>query len=315
MDGSGAGFPTQSKPNGVHLRRIEAVVNAASGSVGAGAAEALERIIAGYGIGVRVANAQPREIETAVRAAVDAAPDAVVVLAGDGTAGLAAGLAGADGPLVAPLPGGTMNMLPHALYGQINWRDALHLALSNGVARPVSGGEIEGRRFYVAAILGTPALWADAREAMRARRLRLALLRAQRAWAKAFSHKLHYTLGDGHVEKTEALTLMCPMVSQGPVPESALEVAALNPAGATELIRLGFNAVTGDWRADPSVSASLARSGMVWTRSRIPAVIDGEPCRLQPRATFSFIPVAFRALAPAQASEADPSPLHAVAGA
>ena len=51
----------------------------------------------------------------AVRAAVDAAPDLLIVLAGDGTARLAAELCGLDGPLVAPMAGGTLNMLPHAL--------------------------------------------------------------------------------------------------------------------------------------------------------------------------------------------------------
>ena len=33
--------------------------------------------------------------------------------------------------------------------------------------RPVAGGEVDGRPFYVAAILGSPALWGPAREAIR----------------------------------------------------------------------------------------------------------------------------------------------------
>jgi diacylglycerol kinase family enzyme len=299
MDGSGAEPSIAPLGVGARVRRIEAVVNLASGGVGADAAEALERMIAECGYGVRVAHAEAKDVASAVRAAVDAAPDVVVILAGDGTASLAARLAGPQGPLIAPLPGGTMNMLPHALYGAVSWRAALARALTDGVARPVSGGEVAGRAFYVAAILGAPALWAEAREAMRARRLRLAWLRGRRALMRAFSGSLHYTPGDGVVEKTEALSLVCPMCSRGPIEDGALEAAALSPRDAFEAARLGFNAVLGDWRADPVVTTTLCRDGVAWARGRIPAVLDGEPCRLQPRADFRFIPLAFRALAPA----------------
>ncbi len=273
-------------------------MNAASGSVGAGAAEALEAIVSRYSVGVRVANAAPRDIASAVRAAVDAGPDLVVILAGDGTAALAADLAGPDGPLIAPLPGGTMNMLPHALYGPLNWKDALVSALSEGVVRPVSGGEIGGKAFYVAAILGAPALWANAREAVRARKFRQAWVSARIAASRAFAHRLHFTLGDGVADEARALTLMCPMVSRGPVEDGALDAAALDPKDVAELVRLGFHAVTGDWRTDPSVRTTLTRAGMAWAKGRIPAILDGEPIRLEHRVTFGFRPVAFRALAP-----------------
>jgi diacylglycerol kinase family enzyme len=298
MDGSGAGRSSDAATP-VRIRRVEAVVNAASGSVGPGAADALERILAEHGYAFRIANAAPKDITAAVHVAVDSAPDLIVILAGDGTASLAARLSGAEGPLLAPLPGGTMNMLPHALYGPVNWRSALELALSVGVSRPVSGGEVDGRRFYVAAILGTPALWGEAREAVRAKRVRLAWLRARRAMIRTFSGKLHYSLSGGPEEKTEALSLLCPMVSRGLTEDIALEVAAVDPNDALELLRLGFNAVTGDWRSDPSVRTTQCCEGVAWARGRIPAVLDGEPCRLSPRARFSFAPVAFRALAPA----------------
>ena len=307
LDGSGAGVTTPPQTTGVVVRRVEAVVNAASGSVGAGAAEQLEQIVSRYCVGVRVANAAPHAIASAVRAAVDAKPDLVVILAGDGTAGLAAGLAGPDGPLIAPLPGGTMNMLPHALYGVVKWQDALVAALSQGVVRPVSGGEIGGKAFYVAAILGAPALWANAREAIRARKFRQAWISARIAMSRSFSHRLHFTLGDGMTDMARALTLMCPMVSAGPVEDGALEAAALDPKDVAEVVRLGFNAVTGDWRADPSVTTTLCRAGMAWAKGRIPAILDGEPVRLEHRVNFGFRPVAFRALAPAPLSPLDAS--------
>ena len=72
----------------------------------------------------------------------------------DACARAAAELCGPTGPMVAPLPGGTMNMLPHAVYGNRPWQEALRLALTEGRERDIGGGCIEGHRFLVAAILG-----------------------------------------------------------------------------------------------------------------------------------------------------------------
>ena len=285
----------------VRLQHVEAVVNAASGSVGHGAGDALKSILASRGLDSRVAEVQPQDIARAVEAAVAARPDLVIVLAGDGTARLAAELCGPDGPLVAPLPGGTMNMLPKALYGTTDWREALAAALDRGEEKAVSGGEIDGKAFYVAAILGAPALWADAREAMRSMKVWLALLRARRACERAFAGQLRFDLGGGP-RRAEALTLMCPLVSRALSRDDALEADALDPHGVTEAFRLGlraaFSGVLGDWRKDPAVTMGLAREGRAWAKGRIPAILDGEPHRFPREVTFRFRPAAFRALAP-----------------
>ncbi len=281
------------------VRRVEAVVNPLSGSVGPGAAEALEALLAEHGLAARVCEATARDLAVAVRTAVDAAPDVVIVLAGDGTAAMAARRAGADGPLIAPLPGGTMNMLPHALYGVVDWREALNRALADGETRPVSGGEVEGHTFFVAAILGAPALWARAREAMRKGRMDLALARARTAVGRAFTGALHYNLDGGTEGEAEALSLVCPLISRRLKDEVALEAAALDPKGAAEVFRLGFNALTSDWRNDPAVAVKPSTSAKAWARGAIPATLDGEPIRLPKSVEVKFVPVAFRALAPA----------------
>jgi diacylglycerol kinase family enzyme len=290
--------PTPSFP----LRHIEAVVNAASGSVGPGAGQALQALVEEFGLSVHVAEVGPAQIAQAVAAAAKAGPDLLIVLAGDGTARLAAELCGPEGPLVAPLPGGTMNMLPKALYGTTDWRAALRAALEHGEARVVSGGEVGGKSFYVAAILGAPALWADAREAVRAHKLGLAWTRVQRAFRRAFAGKLRFDLADQRVRRCEALTLMCPLVSPMITTEDALEADALDPHGVAEAFRLGlraaFGGLFGEWRKDPSVSTELCRKGQAWARGHIPAILDGEPHRFPRRVRFSFRPAAFRALAP-----------------
>jgi diacylglycerol kinase family enzyme len=191
-----------------------------------------------------------------------------------------------------------MNLLPHALYGQISWREALDLALNEGEDRMISGGEVGGLSFYVAAIIGAPALWADVREALRARRFGLAVARARRALAHVFTRELRYSLGDGEEETAEALMLLCPLISRALDGEPMLEAAVLDPKTAAELLRLGVSAAAGRWREDPSVAARACARGSVSGRRRLRAILDGEPHRLEARAAFRFTPRAFRALAP-----------------
>ncbi len=274
-------------------------MNGLSGSVGLGGAKALEAMLQERGLEAHVVDAPPGGIGEAVHAALANRPDVLIVLAGDGTANLAAGLSGADGPLIAPLPGGTMNMLPHALYGQVDWKTALEATLAAPTERAVSGGEIGGKPFYVAAMLGSPALWAPAREAVRRMRWRLALMHGVRACQRAFTGRLRVRFDGLPEERVPALTLMCPLVSKV-LPDSAgcLEAAELDFHSALDAARLGLRTLTGAWRDDSAVTVRRVTHGVVETRTRIPAILDGEAHRLPSRCEIVFRPVAFRALVP-----------------
>ncbi|HEY2179140.1 MAG TPA: diacylglycerol kinase family protein [Caulobacteraceae bacterium] len=280
------------------LRRVEVVINPASGGVGPDAVPAVEAILAGLGLEARVSAPEPESIEPAIRAAIAAAPELLVTLAGDGTARLAAELCGPKGPLVAPLPGGTMNMLPRALYGRRSWQVALTDTLSVGVERMVSGGEVGAHRFYCAAILGSPALWGRAREAVRAGQLARAWRAARLAFSRAFLSRLRFQLDDRPPSRAVALSLICPMISRALDEERALEAAVVNVHDALEAFRLGFANMLGDWRADPAVSVQTTRRARVWARQSIPALLDGELHSLGRAAEIRFLPHAFRALAP-----------------
>ena len=295
----GPALPPDPPPQPV-IRTAQAVINEASGSVGAGAAEELEAIVREHGIEVEVHDVQPKDIEAAVRAAVAAKPDLLIVLAGDGTARLAASLCGPEGSIVAPLPGGTMNMLPKAFYGDRTWQEALRGALSNGVATHVAGGQVSGHTFYVAAILGAPALWADAREALREHRLQVAVRRGVRALRRMFQGRLRFTLDGGQIERGEALSLLCPLISKAMNEQTALEAAVVSPIGALEAFRMGFRYAFGEWRNDPAIQTRPVRRGRAVTRGLMPAILDGEPIRLTSPVEFHFIPSAFRALEPAR---------------
>jgi diacylglycerol kinase family enzyme len=281
------------------LRRIAAVVNSAAGGVGPGASDVLAKLIADYGYDLSLSSPEPNEIEAAVKSAIDSAPDLVLILAGDGTAGLAAELSGPDGPLIAPLPGGTLNMLPHALYGTRPWPAAVAAALDSGVERTVCGGKLGGRTFYVAAIVGAPALWGHAREAVRARDFIAAGRRASYALRRAFGGGIRYSLDGRESRKAEALILISPLVSTAMArDEPALEAAALDVHDAREAFRLAFNGLVSDWRVDPSVTVEACGRGWIQARHAIPCILDGETHRMPGKVDFEFLPHAFRALAP-----------------
>ena len=281
------------------IQRIEVVANVASGSVGPDVRERVEAIVAEAGLNARVETPECAELSACIRRSIDRNPDLLVIIAGDGTARCAAEMAGMDGPLVAPLPGGTMNMLPRALYGDRDWETALRDTLADGQIRPVSGGEVGGHRFYVAALLGAPALWALAREAVREKRFDLAFRRAKRAARRAFSGRLRYSIEGGPLQKAEALSLMCPLVSRVLDDEDhVLEAAALDPQGAADAFRLGVRTLRGNWRQDPAVEVFRCRYARAWASGLIPASIDGEPVRLPRHVDIRYHPEAFRALAP-----------------
>jgi diacylglycerol kinase family enzyme len=282
----------------VAISRITVLVNPLSGSVGPRAYGEVKAILADYPCEAEVIELVPSTLNEQIEAALAACPDVLFVLAGDGTARAVASRAGSGGPLIAPLPGGTMNMLPRALYGTADWKAALRDALETGSAQPVSGGVVEGEAFYCAGIFGSPALWAPAREAMRTGKLNLAYTYARRALKRAFSGKIRVELDGGKMRRSEALVLISPMISRAMDEPVGLEAAAMDPHDAAQAFRLAATALFSDWRQDPSVMTQPARRIRIRARSRIPAVLDGEPTLLPHDTTVRFLAKAFRALAP-----------------
>lgn len=286
----------------VALGQVIMLVNPLAGSVGPGAVAEATALLADYACEATVVALEGGRFDDQIQQALDARPDVLFVLAGDGTAGTIASRAGPDGPLIAPLPGGTMNMLPKALYGTADWKLALARALEEGAPQRIAGGEISAgefrQAFYCAAILGAPALWAPAREAVREGRFGLAWAYARRALKRAFSGRLRFSLDARPMRRAEALVLISPMISKAMDEQTGLEAAAMNPSDALEAFRLAAHAVFDDWRQDPAVTTKAIQRATVRARSRIPVVIDGEPALLSNEAKVRFIRTAFRALAP-----------------
>lgn len=279
------------------------LINPLSGGVDDNAVAEATAILSDHGCDAAVITLEAGRLEAQIDEALAGGPDVLLVLAGDGTAGTIAARVGPDGPLVVPLPGGTMNMLPQALYETTEWKTALSLTLKQGVPLDVGGGEItdsDGHyAFYCAAILGSPALWAPAREAIRSGRMRLAWGYARRALRRAFSGRLRFALDARGFRRAEALVLISPTISRAVDENAGLEAAAMNPSDAIQAFRMAAHALFNDWRHDPAVSTTATHHVRVRARSRIPAVIDGEPVLLRQEAEVRFVRKAFRALAPA----------------
>jgi|SRR5579859_718751 len=290
---------------GVSIRRVHAVVNPASGGVGPGAAHELAAVFAELGLDHRVSELIPGELENRVRAAIDAGPDVMVVLGGDGTARLVAELCGPHGPLVVPLSGGTMNKLGHALYGSRPWREVLLGALTAGKARWMPGGEVNGQAFYCSAVLGSPALWARAREAIRKHRFSQARRWATIASRRAFLAHLRYKFDAAEIGRGLVVGFICPTISRAlDDDEEALEAAVLDLRDTKAGVRLVLNNLIGDWRNDPGVTVRPCRRAWTSARDPIPAMLDGEFFRFGRRVETSFRACAFRALAPSAKEDA-----------
>ena len=280
--------------------RLIAVLNTGSGGGGGGpgAADRMSRIFADAGLTpIDVLSVGPSDVERALSDAA-AGADVVVVLGGDGTIRSAADACGKAGRPLIPLPGGTMNMLAHALYGQVTWETALADTLAAPRLRAVSGGKANNQSFFCAAILGAPTLWADVREALRNADLAEAFKRSITALRRG-SESLDYWLGDQASGSAEAVAVLCPLISKAlDADEGTFEAAALDPLAAGAMFSLAFHAVFDDWRSDASVSLAKVRTVRVAGHGRVPVILDGEKARFGRAVNLEFTPVAFHAIVP-----------------
>ena len=182
--------------------------------------------------------------------------DLIIVLGGDGTASKAASMF-SDGPPLVLLPGGTRNLLPHALYGALAWPEALRAALAHGRVVSLAGGEANGRKFFVAAMFGAPTLLARAREAARSGRLDLMMSRLKQVFTRIFARRIAVRPLGGVATRAEAAGVLCPAY-RGEVEGQSLEWVRLNAAQIVDFVRVGVRSVLGGWREDPAIELSLS---------------------------------------------------------
>ena len=119
--------------NAIHLSELKVgvIINASSGGYDLECEHKMLDILKGAGIvEAKIWCGDADQMERSFTEATRRQLEVLVVLAGDGTIRTAAERCGAERSYLIPLPGGTMNMLARALYGDMSWEDALDKTLA-----------------------------------------------------------------------------------------------------------------------------------------------------------------------------------------
>jgi diacylglycerol kinase family enzyme len=279
---------------------VGAVINASSGGCDSDSKAEMVDIFKSAGLSnCKIWCGESDQIEQAFAEAVTHKPKILAVLGGDGTIRTAAEACTGTDTYLLPLPGGTLNMLPRALYGDISWQEALQGALAAPATKPLSAGRNGNQLFFVAAIIGAPGLWMEARESIRERHIAGAVEKSAAALRAMFDTKLQYCVSPGTESEADAVAVICPLVSEEMSDsEQALEAAAVDVQNATELVGLATATAFGKWRDDESVTLTKTHQLTVRSSRDIPIFLDGEKVNAGNTVEITFVPHAVNVIVP-----------------
>lgn len=278
--------------------KVAAIINTSSGGCDAESETEMLEILKDAGMtNCKTWCGESKQIERAFAEAATYEPKLLVVLGGDGTIRTAAeACTGADTCLL-PLPGGTLNMLPRALYGNTPWQEALKKTLVKPTTKALSGGRVGNKLFFVAALVGAPALWIETRESIREGDIVDVVEKGVVAFRTMFDTKVQYSISPELNGEAEVVAVICPLVSEEmSESEQAFEAAAIDVANAGELLGLATAAAFGRWRDDKSVRLTRTRQVTVQSSRDIPLFLDGERVKMSKKAEISFVPSAVNAI-------------------
>ena len=282
--------------------KFGAMINTSSGGCDSGSEAELLNVLQDAGVtNCKTWCGQADQMERSFAEAAAHKLDVLIVLGGDGTIRTAAGACSRRGMYLLPVPGGTMNMLPRALYGDVSWKNALKNTLAHPVTKVLSGGRVEDNQFFVAAIVGVPALWAETRESIREGDIVDAIKTGAVAFQGMFATKIQYSISSETKGEAEVIAVICPLISeQMSESEQALEAAVINLENAAELIRFATAAAVGKWRDGGNISLSKTTRVTVQSTTDIPIFLDGERVKIGKKAEITFVPQAVNVIVPAE---------------
>ena len=277
------------------------IINTSSGSCDSDSEAELLNVLQNAGVtNCKTWCGQADQMERAFAEAAAHKLNVLIVLGGDGTIRTAAEACSRCDIYLLPLPGGTMNMLPRALYGNVSWEDALKNTLAHPVTKVLSGGRIENNQFFVAAVVGAPALWAETRESIREGDIIDAIEKGAVAFQEMFATKVQYFISSETKGEAEVVAVICPLISeQMSDSEQALEAAVITLEDAADLIGLATAAAVGKWRDSQNIVLSRTKRVAVQSSKDIPIFLDGEKVKVDKKAEISFVPEAVRVIVPA----------------
>ena len=291
-------------PDAIRLSesKVGAIINASSGGFDSESEQKMSDILQRAGI------VEPRlwcgsadEMTRSFVEATEQSLDVLIVFGGDGTVRTAAQTCADKGPCLILLPGGTINMLSRALYGDVAWEESLKNTLTAPSLKVLSGGRIAGKQFLIAAIVGGPALWAEPRESIREGNIVDAIEKGSVAFRNMFETKLQYLISGGMKGEAKAVALICPLVSKEMSDsEQAFEAAIIDVESAAEVVRLATTAAFGKWRDDTNILLTKTKRVDVQSSKDISATLDGERVNLGRSAEIDFVSRALTVLVPAK---------------
>ena len=284
------------------------MINAASGST-SDIREAACALFAEYGMELRAEHLQPDEISDMVDSIFADDCDLFVSFGGDGTSRASGERCAKEDVPFVPLPGGTMNMLPKLLYGDVGWEQALRAALASEVRwHPRGEAEVDGGRtvsFFCGGYLGQVTRVNEAREELRDGGVADAVGKLGEVVGDVdLEHRLRFGPPEApRAHTANVVDLQMPGMServpyQGPE-GNFFDISGAEVEGALDVARLGLLAATGDWKSDANAVSLLLREAVIDQVDDCPhALWDGEPVDMSCPITVTLIEEGVKVLAP-----------------
>ena len=275
-------------------RQIWLITNDMSGSNDAPALEAIKQSCEGNALRVAWHTTFPHE-DLPSPAMLDAAgAQMAVIFAGDGTLNAALdALEGWEGDVLV-LPGGTMNLLYHRLFGDLEIEDAVAAACSGRAKRrQVSIISRDGEDAYAGLLAGPGTAWNTVREAMR----KTAVVELASEAVAAIDETIggdFVACEDPELGRREGY----PLILLNPR-DDGIEVLAYHAESAGEYLEQSWALMKRDFREGPHDELGSTEKVAIASTSGEPfgVLLDGEPGEDAPRMEFELVKAGVNLLA------------------
>lgn len=227
--------------------------------------------------------------------------DLLVIYGGDGTCKAGAIAARREGIPLIVLPGGTMNILPNALYRTMDWKTALEIALKTKTPRWIPCGHVNDEVFFVGLLMGDPVIMADMRENIREGQLLEATRKIPDVMASISQGENFEYYADGKPFQSDAniLNVLCPIDPKVSPTETRFEFSAAPNMSFMDIIDIGTTALIDGWKNSELIETGIAEKLTIRGQGDFNTLLDGEPARISCPITITLDPRGVKVLAPA----------------
>lgn len=267
---------------------LSVLINPRSGSVPAGAPELIRSKMEQLGKAFDLTVLESGDIRAQIEACLATSPESVIVWSGDGTLACTLHLAGADGPPILPLPGGTMNLFHKKIHGAAyDWKTCLERGLRNGQVIDVPAGCAGEHQFYVAAMAGNLTDLARPREDLREGHILEAMERLSGSDVLNLDTTMSF-LAEGGPDGEQKGFATAAAIFVGETDAAHFEFTYIDPDNPFELVAAGVSALFTDLSSAAGVT-TLHSDAVTLNHQKgqdLRMTLDGEPVRLRSGTRF-----------------------------